>query len=159
MEYRNTPRYDRLSPSQWLFGRRQRTNAPALPQAYRRLSNEELEKFETLRREEVEARSRKKGSRNLPPLCIGQVVAIQDPISSRWDSRGTIKRILNKKRSYLVDIDGRKFLRNRRFLQPCLIQELPDYAPEPPILFQVFRPPPRRTARRPKKNVRYIETC
>ena len=63
LEYRNTPRYDRLSPAQWLFGRRQRTNAPALPLAYRRMSNEDLEKFEALRREEVEARGKKKSVR------------------------------------------------------------------------------------------------
>jgi hypothetical protein len=31
MEYRNTPRFDGLSPAQWYLGRRQRTDAAALP--------------------------------------------------------------------------------------------------------------------------------
>ena len=33
-EWRNTPRYDGLSPAQWLYGRRQRTEAVAIPQVY-----------------------------------------------------------------------------------------------------------------------------
>ena len=33
-EWRNTPRFDGLSPSQWLTGYRQRTDAPAGPSAY-----------------------------------------------------------------------------------------------------------------------------
>merc|ERR1712008_189880 len=35
--YRNCPRYDGLSPAQWYFGRRQRTEAVAFPSAYSRI--------------------------------------------------------------------------------------------------------------------------
>ena len=168
LEYRNTPRYDKLSPAQWILGRRQRTNIPALPQAYRRLSNEEIEKFETLRREEVEARS-KKDRRKLPPLQVGQLVIVQDPVSGRWDSRGTVKSVRRKRRSYLIDIDGQEYLRNRRFLRSCLIQELPHYTPKPPkvkpILYTSSEEeaasrdvPLRRSTRQPKKIVRFTET-
>ncbi len=38
LEYRNTLRYNGLSPAQWYNGRRQRTEAVALPSAYDRLS-------------------------------------------------------------------------------------------------------------------------
>ena len=48
-EYRNSQRYDGLSPAQWLFGRRQRTHAPAMPQAYNRLSNEEINQYDSRR--------------------------------------------------------------------------------------------------------------
>ena len=41
-EYRNTPRFDGLSPSQWLTGYRQRTDAPAAPSAYERITDEQL---------------------------------------------------------------------------------------------------------------------
>ena len=168
MEYRNTPRYDKLSPAQWLFGRRQRTNIPALPHAYRRLSNEEIEKFETLRREEVEARS-KKDRRRMPPLQVGQLVALQDPVSGRWDSRGTVKSVRKKRRSYLIDIDGREYLRNRRFLRPCLIQELPHYIPKPPKVKPILSTsseeaeatqdvPLRRSTRLRNKIVHFTET-
>ena len=123
-EYRNTPRHDGLSPAQWLFGRRQRTEAPALPQAYRRLSNEEIKSFEERREGEVEARYSKKGPRNLPQLCVGQLVVVQNPKTGRWESRGVIEKARSR-RSYLVNINGRQFLRNRRFLRPCLNQSLP----------------------------------
>merc|ERR1712116_78907 len=43
LEYRNTPRVsDRLSPAQWLFGRRQRTRAPAPAHHYKRITDEQL---------------------------------------------------------------------------------------------------------------------
>ena len=51
LEYRNTPRYDGLSPAQWYYGRRQRTEAAALPSAYNRLTQEQIEKHENLRRQ------------------------------------------------------------------------------------------------------------
>ena len=41
-EYRNTPRFDGLSLSQWLTGYRQRTDAPAAPSAYERITDEQL---------------------------------------------------------------------------------------------------------------------
>ena len=50
LEYRNTPRYDGLSPAQWYYGRRQRKEAAALPSAYDRLSQEQLDKHKALRR-------------------------------------------------------------------------------------------------------------
>ena len=169
-EYRNTPRYDRLSPAQWLFGRRQRTDAPALPQAYRRLSNEELESFEDRRREEMKVSTGK----GLPPLEVGQLVIIQNPITRRWDSRGTITSKRERSRSYYVDIDGRQFLRNRRFLRPCLNQDLSHLTlaqPEvKPILAksiqdvttghedEVASEQVRRSSRRPKKTVRFGQT-
>merc|ERR1712020_191772 len=129
-EYRNTPRADTVSPSQWLFGRRQRTDTPALPQAYKRLSDEEVEYHENRRREEVEDAAKKRSHRSLPPLSIGQLVLIQHPITNRWTSRGTITEKRSRGRSYYVDIDGKQFLRNRRFLRPCLNQDLPHYEEE-----------------------------
>ena len=41
-EYRNTPQFDGLSPSQWLTGYRQRTDVPAAPSAYERITDEQL---------------------------------------------------------------------------------------------------------------------
>ena len=182
-EYRNTPRVEGLSPSQWLFGRRQRTDTPALPQAYRRLSDEEVEYHEKRRREEVEDAAKKHSPRSLPPLSVGQLVLIQHPITNRWNSRGTIVEIRSRGRSYYVDIDGKQYLRNRRFLRPCLNQDLPHYEEEEQVVESILNnstpeaevetdaeaevereaepeaPPVRKSKRQPKKNVRYIETC
>ena len=41
-EYRNTPQFDRLSPSQWLTGYRQRTDAPVAPSVYERITDKQL---------------------------------------------------------------------------------------------------------------------
>ena len=41
-EYRNTPRFDGLSPAQWLTGRRQRTSAIATPEAYKKITEEQF---------------------------------------------------------------------------------------------------------------------
>ena len=123
-EFRNTPRYDNLSPSQWVFGRRQRTEVPALPKAYNRLSNEEIKSYEAHRGKEVDSEA-KRSPRSLPPLSIGQLVLIQDPKTNRWRSRGKITKIRDQGRSYYVDTNGREKLRNRRFLRPCLNQDLP----------------------------------
>ena len=124
-EYRNTPRHDKLSPAQWLFGRRQRTNVPAMPQAYNRLSNDEIDQLDARRREEV--KNAKKDHRGLPHLTIGQLVIIQDPKTHRWVSRGKVTAVRKRNRSYVVDINGRSYLRNRRFLRPCLNQDLPHH--------------------------------
>ena len=115
-EYRNSQRYDGLSPAQWLFGRRQRTHAPAMPQAYNRLSNEEINQYDSRRREEVEKKQIDR--RSLQPLSVGQAVHIQNNKTLRWDSEGTIVGIRKKSRSYYVNIDGRRKLRNRIFLRP-----------------------------------------
>ena len=163
-EFRNTPRFDNLSPAQWLFGRRQRTDVPALPQAYERLSNEEIRFFEAQRRKEV-VDGAKGSSRSLPPLSIGQLVLIQDPKTNKWTSRGTITEIRAKGRSYYVNIDGKKKLRNRRFLRPCLNQQLPHLQKGSPIsegkpiqdteLSTTEAQPMRRSHRDRKKTVRF----
>ena len=175
-EYRNTPRHDGLSPAQWLFGRRQRTNIPAMPQAYNRLSNDEINQLDARRREEV--KKAKKDHRGLPHLTPGQLVIIQDPKTHRWVSRGTVTAVRKQNRSYIVDINGRSYLRNRRFLRPCLNQDLPhhdeDQISHPNDEDRVSDPigevqveshtecssddkmkPTRRSSRRKKRTVRY----
>ena len=53
LEYRNTPRFDGLSPAQWYLGRRQRTDAVALPIAYDHVTNATLAKHEAQREEQM----------------------------------------------------------------------------------------------------------
>ena len=169
-EYRNSPRKDGLSPAQWLYGRRQRTDVPAVPQAYRRLTNDEIDSFDERRREgEVEVPRK----RTMPQLKVGQEVLVQNPksnlpTSKRWESKGTIIK-KRSRRSYVINIDGREYLRNRRFLKPYpdLSPREDDAVPElstitnspesekpkhdPPIL------PQRKSQRTKKKIVRFDE--
>ena len=161
-EYRNTQRHDGLSSAQWLFGRRQRTDVPALPQAYKRLSNDEVEFYENRRREEVESKV-KNSPRSLPQLSVGQIVLVQNPLTNRWRSRGTITKMRDQGRSYYVNIDGKEKLRNRRFLRPCLNQDLP-HLDEKPISNEIVQDeepdipeaqPLRKSDRTRKKTVRF----
>ena len=68
-EWRNTPRYDGLSPAQWLYGHRQRTEAVAAPEAYQRISDEKLKEHEARRgqRQEKEKERTDQSSRILEP--------------------------------------------------------------------------------------------
>ncbi|QQP48708.1 Uncharacterized protein FKW44_009103, partial [Caligus rogercresseyi] len=119
LEWRNTPRYDGLSPAQWLFGRRQRTEVPALPNAYERIDDSTIKSYEA-RREEIVYKKKEhtdKRSKTLRPLEIGSSVLIQHPQTKRWDQKGTVVSARNQ-RSYVVESKGKKYVRNRIFLRP-----------------------------------------
>ena len=126
-EWRNTPRYDGLSPSQWLFGRRQRTEAVAIPRAYDRITEAKFSEHEAQRgrRMDKEKSAADQTSRSLEPMKPGDVVYVQNPKSLRWDSRAKIVE-KRSRRSYIVEADGRTYLRNRKFLRPCRDPEIPD---------------------------------
>ena len=121
-EYRNNPRYDHLSPAQWALGRRQRTDTPALPQHYRRLSNEEIDSFDRNRRARMEKECAEASQKfDLPQLNIGQEVLIQDHDTRRWDTTGIVvgkRHKKNRVRSYVIKSNGRWYLRNRKRLRP-----------------------------------------
>ena len=51
-------------------------------------------------------------------MRVGQQVIAQHLLSKRWDLRGEIIENRDNGRSYLVQINGRQYLRNRRFLRP-----------------------------------------
>ena len=135
IEWRNTPRCsDDLSPAQWALGRRQRSDCPALPSAYARLSDQDFSKA-MARREEVMAKVKRdfdKDRRSLTKLPVGILVVIQDrPVGAkpgRWNRRGTIVKLKSaRNRTYIVEVEGgRRFTRNRRFLRPCLTQDDPE---------------------------------
>ena len=119
-EWRNTPRYDGLSPAQWLYGRRQRTEAVAIPQAYERITDSKFSEHETRREEKMEKgkTTADQASRPLKPMKPGDTVYVQDPKSSRWDSTAKIVE-KRSRRSYTIEAGGRRYLRNRKFLKPC----------------------------------------
>ena len=51
-------------------------------------------------------------------MRVGQQVIAQHLLSKRWDLRWEIIENRDNGRSYLVQINGRQYLRNRRFLRP-----------------------------------------
>ena len=125
LEYRNTPRYDGLSPAQWYYGRRQRTEAPALPSAYDRLSRGQFAVHEEIRRKRKEGKHQPTSTRDRPILAVGTKVLSQNMKTRRWDRWATVMSKRPDGRSYEVSIDGRVHLRNRRFLRLMPMQRYP----------------------------------
>ena len=118
--YCNCPRYDRLSPAQWYFGRQQRTEVVAFPSAYDRIPEHVIANHKLQRRRKADKlrAHTNKSSRPKPQMHPGQQVIAQHLLSKRWDLRGEIIENRDNGRSYLVQINGRRYLRNRRFLRP-----------------------------------------
>ena len=91
-EWRNTPRFDRLSPSQWLAGQCQRTEIVAAPEAYRRIIDSEIQEHEARRgqrQEQVKAQV-DQASHILEPMLPGEAVLVQDPKMCRWTIEATV---------------------------------------------------------------------
>ena len=118
-EYRNTPRFDGLSPAQWLTGRRQRTSAIATLEAYKKITEEQFKSHMDRRgREYTKVKERADGSkRELEQLHPGDKIWLQDPKTKRWTTEGTIINARSE-RSYWVTDGARDFIRNRRFIKP-----------------------------------------
>ena len=118
--YCNCPRYDGLSQAQWYFGRRQRREVVAFPSAYERISDQVIANHELQRRKKTDKlrAHANKSLRPKPHLCLGQQVIAQHLLSKSWDLRGEIIENRENGRLYLVQINGRRYLRNRRFLRP-----------------------------------------
>ena len=131
LEWRNTPRqHDSLSPAQWFLGRRQKTDAAALPQAYERISDKTLYEAEILRGERREIIKERTASCSRSDLSVDQRVLIQHWRTKRWDLSAVVLEKRNKNRSYLVEAEnGKRYLRNRKFLRPDTIS-MTEQSPE-----------------------------
>ena len=110
LEHRNTPRSDGVSPAERFLGRTQRTALPRLPSAY--------ESVQVAPPEERPQRNAK--AKELPQLSLGARVRVYDTLSREWDATGTVTKMCDTGRSYLVDVDDdtRVVWRNRKFLKP-----------------------------------------
>ena len=103
------------------------------------------------------------GRRTLSSLPVGTLVVIQDRNTKRWTRRGTIVQKKKQRHTYVVETNGRSLLRNRKFLRPCLNQDI-DYKAEQPeepsecIMPEQAEQPLRRSKRhcvRKAKKVRF----
>ena len=121
-EWRNTPRYDGLSPSQWLTSHHQRNGVIAAPEAYKRISDTELKEHEHRRGHRLEKEKARvdQSLRILEPKKPGDSVLVQDPKTSRWSIEATVVLRRNK-RSYNIEIDSRRHIRNQQFLKPVIV--------------------------------------
>ena len=122
LEWKQIPRSDGLSPAQWLFNRRQRTQTAAHPSAFSKLSDDDLHSHE-IRREEIKDSAKNhfnQTSKSLPVLQVDDDVLIQNHRTMRWDLHGKILDVRDDGRSYLLNLNGSQTFRNRQFLKPLL---------------------------------------
>jgi len=117
LEWRNVPRANGVSPAQAFLGRRQRGNLPQI----NKNSLFDTRRFDQEREEKLTKQSDKS---DLELLSIDQQVLIQDPVSKRWNRTGYVSAMHGNGRSYQVEIDGKSYRRNRRFLRLCGKQRL-----------------------------------
>ena len=89
LEYRNTPRDDGFSPADLFIGRRQRTQLPALPGAYKQVDSAQAIQSQE-RRDRIAKGYFDEASFPLPPLRVGDRVRVRHPNSTRWNEKGTI---------------------------------------------------------------------
>jgi hypothetical protein len=92
-------------------------------------------------------------------LQPGQHVIAQHLLTKRWDQQAVILESRSKGQSYVISINGRSFLRNRRFLRPnrepnqtkFMETPLPREATStgPPVIRQNVD----RTSTRPRENI------
>ena len=116
-EWRNLPREHGSSPSQLLFGRRQRMLLPQPDSAYAQVS---FEKAALAKDKHFDAQGVRydKDKVDLPVLSIGQCVRVQVEKSSQWQALATVVDARPDGLSYIVDIGGREQLRSRHMLRP-----------------------------------------
>ena len=123
-EYKNCPGYDGLAPTQWAFGRLQRTNIPCPSKAYDRVTDSQL--MEHLgRRGRVQETKEHKRPRSSPKAIVlspGENVRIQDHKTLHWTKRA---KVVKRKgpRTYVLRSGARTFIRNVRFIKRDPIAE------------------------------------
>ena len=105
LELRNTPRTSGTSPAQLVFGSPMRTLLPTLAR-------------ETPFDQIAEGTKTTRGGRDLPPLCQGTPVWIQNPKTREWDTPGIVTDYAGRNYLLFVNATGRTIWRNRRHIRP-----------------------------------------
>ena len=115
LEWRNTPTEGvGASPAQLLYGRRTRTRLPvARKQLKPTLIEGVTERME--KSKEKQKRYFDRQSRTLKKLSTGDVIRMRCPGDSKW-SLGKVIEVMGF-RSYLVEVNGRRYRRNRKHLR------------------------------------------
>ena len=162
-EWRNTPRVsDGLSPSQWAFGYRQRSEVPALESAYQRISdhdfNEALDKRGDKMAKVKDNFDQNRTQENIYP--DGTKVVLQRPPNSqkktgRWNIFGTIVSKRPHGNSYIVNVDGREFIRSQLHMRPAPDPETSHHKPSSEAEEIIHEDQLRRGKRKRKKTKLY----
>ena len=116
-EWRNMPKSHGFLPAQLLFGRSQNMLLPQPAAAFLPIDfNEAAVARDQLFSSQADHYNRDKV--NLEQLFPGQPIRVQNENTGLWDLTGTVIDVRPDGLSYLVDIEGRTFIRGRPKLQP-----------------------------------------
>ena len=117
-EWRNAPRQHGYSPAQLMFGRSQNILLPQPPKAFSPIQlRQAAEEKDKASMEQAAAYDKDKSE--LTQLLPGENVHIQCKKTVSWERIGVIVEIRPDKFSYLVDVDGKVFVRARHMLRPA----------------------------------------
>ena len=122
MEQRNTPREDGISAAELFYGKRQRTFLPILSSQLSKMVENRHEIYKNRISKATDIYSRRGGS-SLSTFQKGQLVRVQNEKTKKWNKIGKItdlnprKSNLSSNMSYEIEVDGKKKIRNRKFLR------------------------------------------
>ena len=117
-EWRNAPHQHGFSPAQLMFGRSQNTLLPQPAKAFAPIDLQEAAAAEDkVFGEQAAAYNRDKTE--LKQLLPGSNVRVQCPKTGSWESVGIVIEMRPDKLSYLVETQGKMFVRARYMLRPA----------------------------------------
>ena len=114
----NTPRSgESLGPSEMFYQREVRTSLPGLK---RKIGPAEIKEHEKKRQKTLEkTRDLSSQKRKYPKFKVGDQVWIQGSKDKLWNTHAKVTKIRDGHHSYILETDeGKRKLRNRRFLKP-----------------------------------------
>ena len=116
MDYRNTQIEGiGLSPAQMFLGRRIKTKLPTSAELLRS-ADDVQSKLKDIQLRTKQYYDSKAGS-VLPKLHVGDTVMLKDDIKRVW-KHGSVEAEHSTPKSYIVNIDGKRYRRNRSMLRP-----------------------------------------
>ena len=119
LDWRNTPSEGfSTSPAQRLMGRRTRTLLPTAETLLQPNSDTTATARYLAARKRLQCRQYNRGFKNLAPLKAGDAIRMKLPGEKKW-SLGQCTRPLGR-RSYEVEVEGRRYHRNRRQVRSTL---------------------------------------
>ena len=128
---RNTPcRRDGMSPAQKLYGRPIQDSLPAHRRSFAAEWQQPISEEQTHRKAES---FYDQHAHPLPDLSPRAQVAIQNPVSKRWDVYCVVTAVSPHRRYSIHTSSGQVFVRNRRFLRKQTAPSIyaPPYLPKP----------------------------
>lgn len=120
LQVRNTPHKNGLSPAILMTGKPLQDTVPAHKSLFTRDWHSKVLEFDqnfANRRDKME-QLYNRGARDLPPLRVGDPIAIQNKRTKKWDRYGVVQEVFPEIRRYLIRLaSGMMITRNRRVIR------------------------------------------